>query len=189
MYADEPTNPIQLSGVEAVVSSQLDGIEPELASLVVSLDVHVRWLVAVEACEEHAIRSGDSLDTWHPGRPTFLLVRSATVSRVSRGVAEAAERTVERRRHSDTRSRATWNAARSNGLFDGSARIGARAGTRTVTPGCLLVAGPRDTCPSSREGRSWSRACAAACGSAADGATPPPRCAPPRGLPSPRAPR
>jgi hypothetical protein len=33
MYADEPTNPIQLSGVEAVVSSQLDGSSQNLQVL------------------------------------------------------------------------------------------------------------------------------------------------------------
>jgi hypothetical protein len=58
MGADEPTNPIQLLSVEAVVPSQPNRIDPELAGLVVSLDVHVDWLVAVEAGEEHTIRPG-----------------------------------------------------------------------------------------------------------------------------------
>jgi hypothetical protein len=60
-----PISGDELPGVEAVVPGQLDRIDPELADLVVSLDVHLRWLVAVEAGEEQTVRG--SLDPWHSG--------------------------------------------------------------------------------------------------------------------------
>src|SRR5438094_8755944 len=58
---------VQLSGAEAVATSQLDRLEPELAGAVLSLDVHVRRLIAVEAGEEEPIGPRDALDSWHCG--------------------------------------------------------------------------------------------------------------------------
>ena len=49
MGGDQPANGIQLSSAEAVAAGQLDRFEPEFAGGVLSLDVHVRRLVAVEA--------------------------------------------------------------------------------------------------------------------------------------------
>jgi len=69
MSVDEPADGIQLPSAEAVVASQLDRFEPELAGAVLSLDVHVRRLVAVEAGEEKPIRPGDALDPWHSVMP------------------------------------------------------------------------------------------------------------------------
>jgi hypothetical protein len=63
MCVDEPANDIQLSGAEAVVASQFDRFQPELARAVLSLDVYTRRLVAVEAGEE---------DRYGPGMPLIL---------------------------------------------------------------------------------------------------------------------
>ena len=49
------------SCAEAVATSQLDRLEPELAGVVLSFDVHVRRLIAVEAGEEDPIRPRDAL--------------------------------------------------------------------------------------------------------------------------------
>jgi hypothetical protein len=65
MGVDDPANHIQLSGVEAVATGQLDRFEPELARAVLSLDVHVRRLIAVEAGEENPVRPRNALDSWH----------------------------------------------------------------------------------------------------------------------------
>src|SRR3989304_1862083 len=65
MGVDDPTNHIQFSGVEAVATGQFDRFEPELARAVLSLDVHVRRLIAVEAGEEDPVRPRDALDSWH----------------------------------------------------------------------------------------------------------------------------
>ena len=65
MGVDDPANHIQLSGVEAVATSQLDRFEPELARAVLSLDVHVRRLIAVKAGEEDPVRPRNALDSWH----------------------------------------------------------------------------------------------------------------------------
>jgi hypothetical protein len=89
MGVDDPANDIQLSGAEAVAASQFDRFEPELAGAVLSLDVHVRRLIAVEAGEEDPVRPRDALDSWHsemfaplpfaqaivPGEPLALLAR------------------------------------------------------------------------------------------------------------------
>src|SRR3990172_12159039 len=65
MGVDGPANHVQLSGVEAVATGQLDRFEPELARTVLSLDVHVRRLIAVEAGEEDPVRPRNALDPWH----------------------------------------------------------------------------------------------------------------------------
>jgi len=65
MGVDDPTNHIQFSGVEAVATGQFDRFEPELARAVLSLDVHVRRLIAVEAGEEDPVRPRNALDSWH----------------------------------------------------------------------------------------------------------------------------
>jgi len=57
MDVDDPANDIQLSGVETVATGQFDRFEPKLAGAVLSLDVHVRRLITVEAGEE---------DPWTP---------------------------------------------------------------------------------------------------------------------------
>lgn len=67
----QPTNGIQLSSAKTVAACQLDRIEPKLAGAVLSLDVHVRRLVTVEAGEEEPIRPGDVLNPWHSGMPLF----------------------------------------------------------------------------------------------------------------------
>jgi hypothetical protein len=79
MGVDEPANDIQLSSAEAVAASQLDRFEPKLAGAVLSLDVHVRRLVAVEAGEENPVRPRDALDSWHSEMFAPLPVRSAMV--------------------------------------------------------------------------------------------------------------
>ena len=71
MSGDQPTNGIQLSSAKTVAACQLDRFEPKLAGAVLSLDVHVRGIVAVEAGEEKPIRPGDALDPWHSGIPLF----------------------------------------------------------------------------------------------------------------------
>src|SRR6266542_5420196 len=79
MGVDEPADDVQLSGAEAVATSQLDRLEPELAGAVLSLDVHVRRPIAVEAAEEDPIRPRDALDSWHCGLFAPLPIRSAIV--------------------------------------------------------------------------------------------------------------
>src|SRR5436309_1329518 len=79
MGVDEPADDVQLSGAEAVATSQLDRLEPELAGAVLSLDVHVRGLIAVEAGEEDSIGPRDALDSWHCRIFAPLPIRSAIV--------------------------------------------------------------------------------------------------------------
>jgi hypothetical protein len=67
MCVDEPANDIQFSSAEAVAASYLDRFDPELAGAVLSFDVHVCRLVAVEAGEENSVRPRDALDPWHSG--------------------------------------------------------------------------------------------------------------------------
>jgi hypothetical protein len=51
-------NPAQVSGVEAQVSGQGDGVQPELGRHFVSVDVHVRRLVSqIVAVEVEPVRS------------------------------------------------------------------------------------------------------------------------------------
>jgi hypothetical protein len=65
MRVDEPANSIQLGSAKAVAPSELDRGEPELARRVLSLDMRVWRLVAVEAGEEDPIRPRDALDPGH----------------------------------------------------------------------------------------------------------------------------
>lgn len=65
MGVDDPANRIQLSRVETVATSQLGRFKLELARAVVSLDVHVRRLIAIKAGEEHPVRPRNALDSWH----------------------------------------------------------------------------------------------------------------------------
>ena len=65
----QPTNGIQLSSAKTMAACQLDRFEPKFAGAVLSLDMHVRRLVAVEAGEEKPIRPGDALDPWHSVMP------------------------------------------------------------------------------------------------------------------------
>ena len=65
MLLDRASNHIQFSGIEAVVAGETERFKPELAGLVLALDMHVRWFITVEAREEEPIRSWNPCDSWH----------------------------------------------------------------------------------------------------------------------------
>jgi hypothetical protein len=65
MGQDDSSNHIQLTRAEPVAMGKAERFEPELARLVLALDVDVRGLIAVEAGEEEAIRPSDPFDPRH----------------------------------------------------------------------------------------------------------------------------
>lgn len=67
MGLDQPTDQIQLPCAEPVRTRQTKRLQLKLAGLAFPLDVYVWGVAAVEAGEEDRIRSGNSLDSWHPG--------------------------------------------------------------------------------------------------------------------------
>jgi hypothetical protein len=70
MGVDDTANDIQISGAEAVATSQLDRVEPELAGPVLSLDVHVRRLITVEAGKK---------TRYGPGMPLILGIQRCSL--------------------------------------------------------------------------------------------------------------
>src|SRR5574341_2517127 len=89
MSVEKPADGIDVGSTEAVVASQLERVEPELAGGVVSLDVHMRRFVAVEAREEHPVWARDALDPWHSGISS-LSARSSYPASIR--ITQAAER-------------------------------------------------------------------------------------------------
>lgn len=75
MLLDDSTDSSQLVGREAVVPSEHQRIQPELAGGIASLHVDVWRLPAIEACEEGPIRPEDASDARHsrPPCPSPLL--------------------------------------------------------------------------------------------------------------------
>ncbi len=69
MDGNDPANQVQLSRPEPVVTGKVEGFKPEFAGHVLPLDVNVRRLIAVEACEEESIATADTADLWHSGPP------------------------------------------------------------------------------------------------------------------------
>jgi hypothetical protein len=72
MRLNDPSNNVQLPGVEAMIPSQTERIEPELAGLVLTLDMYVWRLIAVETREEESIRAGNPFDSWHFNTPLTI---------------------------------------------------------------------------------------------------------------------
>src|SRR5713101_735245 len=97
MDVDDPANDIQLSGVEAVATGQFDRFEPKLAGAVLSLDVHVRRLITVEAGEEDPVRPRDALDSWHSEMSALRRALQAIVSEPR--VLLAKDKSAERAHH------------------------------------------------------------------------------------------
>jgi hypothetical protein len=65
MGLDDPADQIQLSGPEAVIPGKPKWIDPKLTGPVLTLDVNVRWLIAVEAREEVPERPGKIRNSRH----------------------------------------------------------------------------------------------------------------------------
>jgi len=110
---DDPANHIQLSRSEAVATGQLDRFEPELARAVLSLDVHVLRLIAVEAGEENPVQPRNALDPWHSDILAPLHAHPSNSTRQT--PAGARERQLAERSRSPTaseqreRSGAAWS--------------------------------------------------------------------------------
>lgn len=62
---DEVPNPIQFRFWEAMISSELDRLEPELTYHFLTLRVNMHRLVAVEAVEEKPVRAGKTFECRH----------------------------------------------------------------------------------------------------------------------------
>jgi hypothetical protein len=65
MRLDDPPNHVQFPGAKPMTSRQLDRIKLELTGPVLTFDVHVGWLAAVETCEEESVWTGYARDARH----------------------------------------------------------------------------------------------------------------------------
>ena len=65
MRPDDASNHVQLSGGKTMTASKPERLKPELAGLVLTLDVHMWRLTAVETCKEEPIWTRDARDLWH----------------------------------------------------------------------------------------------------------------------------
>ena len=72
MRSNDSSNEVQLPGIETVIASQTERLKPELTSLVLTLDMYVWRLIAVEAREEEAIRAWNPFDSWHSKVPLII---------------------------------------------------------------------------------------------------------------------
>jgi len=52
---DKPPNCSQLPRAKAVVCCKLDRLQPELARLLLSADMHVNWLITIETIEKEPV--------------------------------------------------------------------------------------------------------------------------------------
>src|SRR5438093_542067 len=76
---DQTPDLTQFPRVEPVVPLQFQRLQPELASLVLTVHVNVRGLVAIEACKEDSIRPSDAPHTRHAVTPSSHLTIGAHV--------------------------------------------------------------------------------------------------------------
>jgi hypothetical protein len=72
MRSNDSSNEVQLLGIETVIASQTERLKPELASLLLTFNMYVWRLIAVEACEEESIRAGNPFDSWHFKTPLTI---------------------------------------------------------------------------------------------------------------------
>jgi len=54
---DKPLDSIQFASVETSTALKPDRVQPQLGSVVVTLNVNVRWFVAIASIEEESVRS------------------------------------------------------------------------------------------------------------------------------------
>lgn len=72
MRSNDSSNEVQLPGIETVIASQTERLKPELASLLLTFNMYVWRLIAVEASEEEAIRAWNPFDAWHSKLPLII---------------------------------------------------------------------------------------------------------------------
>jgi glutaredoxin 2 len=57
MFLDEPLDPVEFLSAEAVTVLQTHRDKPEFGNLLVTLDMHVGWLITVPRIEKEAVRT------------------------------------------------------------------------------------------------------------------------------------
>jgi hypothetical protein len=55
-----------------MIPSQTERFKPELAGIVLTLDMYVRRLIAIETREEESIEAGNPFDSWHFKTPLTI---------------------------------------------------------------------------------------------------------------------